>query len=69
MNVELSAGRIYEVELCSGERRLWRCVGDDARGVRWWRDCESGAEFSESSLMYAWSVIGEAQPALPAAPD
>lgn len=69
MTAELAAGRIYEIELCSGERRLWHYVGDDARGVRWWRDCESGVEFSESSLMYAWSVIGEALPASPAAPE
>jgi len=56
---EVSVGRVYEVELCSGERRQWRYGGEDARGQRWWRDIESDLEFSEASLMYAWRVLGE----------
>ncbi len=64
------AGTVYEIALCSGERRQWRYLGDDARGARWWRDCESGSEFSEGSLMYAWSIVGAASvpPPLPEAP-
>jgi hypothetical protein len=54
------AGGRYVVELCSGERRCWRCLGTDARGLVWWRDEESGAEFNEGSLMYAWQLVGEA---------
>ena len=55
-------GTVYEIALCSGERRHWRYLGADARGSRWWRDCESGSEFSEGSLMYAWSIVGEIPP-------
>ena len=61
------AGRIYEIELCSGEHCRWRFLGADARGQRWWRDSDSGREFNETSLMYAWTVLGEAPPDEPAA--
>jgi len=44
---------VYLVALCSGEQRRWRYLGPDARGAIWWRDLETGREFSESSLMYA----------------
>jgi len=54
------AGRVYRVALCSGELRRWRCLGTDARGAMWWRDEESGSEFNEGALMYAWHLIGEA---------
>lgn len=54
------AGRCYLVELCSGELRRWRCLGTDARGQAWWRDEESGVEFNEGSLMYAWQIVDEA---------
>ena len=69
MMAEPLAGRVYEIELCSGERRLWRYAGADARGIRWWQDGESGLKFSESSLMYAWKILGEAAPAAPCGPD
>ena len=49
--------QIYLIELCSGERRRWRYRGSDARGAHWWRDMESGQEFNEASLMYAWQII------------
>lgn len=55
--------QIYLIELCSGERRRWRYQGADARGAPWWRDMESGKEFSESSLMYAWHIVGPETPA------
>jgi len=55
---EPQAGVLYLVELCSGEERRWRCLGPDARTQNWWRDVESGLEFSEASLMYAWKIIG-----------
>jgi len=48
---------VYLIELCSGEQRRWRYLGPDARGAIWWRDLETGREFSESSLMYAWSIV------------
>ena len=49
----------YVVELCSGERRRWRYCGLDAHAQSWWCDLETGREFSESSLMYAWQIIRE----------
>lgn len=51
------SGRTYLIELCSGERRRWRCLGADARSLTWWRDLESGQEFNEGSLMYAWQIV------------
>lgn len=47
----------YLIELCSGEQRLWRYRGPDERGAIWWQDVESDREFTETSLMYAWTVI------------
>lgn len=52
-------GRTYVVELCSGERRRWRYLGPDARGLAWWRDEETGRTFSEASLMYVWALVAE----------
>ena len=56
----LQIGEIYEIELCSGERRRWQFLGPDGRTQIWWRDIESGLEFSEASLMYAWHIAGQA---------
>lgn len=53
---------IFRIELCSGEIRRWRYLGADARSQVWWRDMESGQEFSESSLMYAWRILDEEPP-------
>lgn len=47
----------YPIELCSGEQRRWRYLGPDARGTVWWRDLETKMEFSEGSVMYAWSIV------------
>lgn len=47
----------YLVELCSGEQRHWRYLGPDARLQVWWCDLESGREFNESSVMYAWWIV------------
>lgn len=58
------AHRTYEVELCSGERRLWTCLGMDTGVNHWWRDTETGREFSEASLLYAWTIIGEHRAAI-----
>lgn len=60
--------RTYLIELCSGERRHWQYLGEDDTGT-WWRDRDSGREFSEASLMYAWTVLGEALPDTPTAPE
>ena len=51
-------GRVYLVELCSGEQRRWCYLGPDARSQAWWLDLESGREFTESSVMYAWWIVG-----------
>ena len=48
---------IYLIELCSGEQRHWRYLGPDSRSTIWWRDEESGREFNETSLMYAWRIV------------
>lgn len=55
--IEPLASATYVIELCSGELRRWRCLGPDARSLTWWRDVETGQEFCESSLMYAWQII------------
>jgi hypothetical protein len=47
----------YLIELCSGEQRRWRFLGQDSKGVAWWRDLETSLEFNEGSLMYAWSIV------------
>lgn len=52
-------GRRYLIGLCSGETQVWEFVGADARSFEWWRDTESGREFSDASLMYAWWIIEE----------
>lgn len=51
------AGAAYLIALCSGEQRRWRYLGPDARGAIWWRDIETLMEFSEGSVMYAWSIV------------
>jgi len=50
-------GVSYLIALCSGEERRWRHLGQDARGASWWHDLETELEFSESSLMYAWTIV------------
>lgn len=66
MSAPLLPHNLYRIELCSGEQRRWRYRGEDAQGNRWWRDEESGQEFNEASLMYAWQVLGPAPGDLPA---
>jgi hypothetical protein len=53
----LRPGAIYAIELCSGERCRWQYLGAEREVVRW-RDLESGREFDEASLMYAWKIVG-----------
>ena len=49
---------IYRIELCSGEIRRWRSLPPrSGEAMGWWRDLESGREFSEASLMYAWRIL------------
>ena len=48
---------VYIIELCSGERRRWQYGGADDRSQVWWRDLETGREFSETSLMYTWWIV------------
>ena len=49
---------IYVIELCSGELRHRRYLGPGAQSNAWWLDMESGLEFSETSVMYAWRIVG-----------
>lgn len=63
---DLISNTIYRIALCSGELRRWRYLGPDTRSQVWWRDTETGLEFNESSLMYAWQIIpdeGDVPPA------
>ena len=55
--IEPAANGVYEIELCSGEHRRWRYLGPDSHASVWWRDLETGHEFNEASLMYAWRII------------
>ena len=57
--MNLQDGCVCLIRLCSGEERRWRYEGSDARGAVWWRDVETGASFSESSLLYVWEVLHE----------
>jgi len=66
---EPQADAIYLIELCSGERRRWRCLAHrpgDATG--WWRDLDSGREFNEASLMYAWRILAKEDDPMPKEP-
>ena len=56
---ELIPQAIYRIELCSAEIRLWKYLGTDSQSQAWWRDEETGLEFSESSLMYAWKIVSD----------
>jgi hypothetical protein len=56
---KLRLNAIYRIELCSGECRRWRYLGPDNSSQVWWRDVETGLEFNESSLMYAWQIVHE----------
>ncbi|MGA9396010.1 MAG: hypothetical protein WCA83_10525 [Azonexus sp.] len=58
-SLEPKFGAIYVVELCSGELRRWRYLGLGEQSRRWWGDMESGLEFNETSVMYAWRIVGE----------
>ncbi len=66
--VRLQTNAIYEIELCSGERRRWQYLGAQKRADEqglddapvWWRDVENGSEFNEASLLYAWKIVAPA---------
>ena len=60
---------LYLIELCSGEAQHWRYCGPDARGRIWWQDVESGREFNETSLMYAWKILRRMDEAPPEIPE
>ena len=53
---DLVVNAIYLIELCSGEQRHWKYLGQDSRRLVWWLDTETKQEFNESGLMYAWSI-------------
>lgn len=55
--MQLQAGAVYLIELCSGEQCRWRFLGEDAAQRCWWRDLDSGREFDAAGLMYAWQVV------------
>lgn len=57
---KLERNTVYTIELCNGERRRWRCLAQNSDSEQvWWRDEESGTEFTEASLMYAWQILGK----------
>ena len=53
---DLVVNAVYAVELCSGEQKNWKYLGQDSWQLVWWMDTETKKEFNESSLMYAWSI-------------
>ena len=55
--LEPKNGEFYVIELCSGELRHWRYLGPGAQSTARWRDMETGLEFSETSVMYAWRIV------------
>lgn len=56
--IRLEPNRVYLIELCSGEQRQWKYLGQSCEGKQsWWRDEESGVEFNEANLMYAWQIL------------
>jgi hypothetical protein len=60
--VTLVINDVYTIELCSGEKRQWKFLGQDSRRLVWWQDLETKQEFNESSLMYAWSIKEQESP-------
>ena len=62
---ELLPHTVYHIELCSGEQRRWRSLGAGAGGAAWWRDEETGLEFNEGGLLYAWHVVAAEDAAPP----
>lgn len=70
--IELIPLTVYVIELCSGECRRWQYIGEAGNEQIVWIDVDTGREFNESSLMYAWSIIGresEKSPDLPFSTD
>lgn len=55
-------GQRYLIGLCCGDARIWEFIRVDARSFEWWRDTETGNEFSSAGIIYAWWII-EALPA------
>ena len=55
--IKPESDRIYEIELCNGEQLRWQYLGPDRNAEIWWKDVETGREFSEASLMYSWRII------------
>ncbi|BBU68876.1 hypothetical protein [Fluviibacter phosphoraccumulans] len=56
MDLALLVNHTYSIELCSGEKRIWRYLGEGAGGKVWWSDCTTGTIFNEDSILYAWTV-------------
>jgi len=65
--VQLRIGETYRIKLCSGQVSCWRYLGPDGRGDPRWRDAETGREFCETSLLYAWEILGTQPGAAPTA--
>ena len=55
---KLVVNAIYRVELCGSEAR-WQYLGQDEHAEPCWRDVETGREFRESGVMYAWQIIAK----------
>lgn len=54
--MDMVVNAVYLIELCGGEQRRWRYLGQDSRRFVWWMDLETKQEFNEATLMYAWSI-------------
>ncbi len=59
MDIELLVNHVYSIELCSGEKRRWKYLGEDDSGKVWWTDQDTGAVFNEESIMYVWTVFDD----------
>ncbi|MBU3656479.1 MAG: hypothetical protein FGM35_00410 [Rhodocyclaceae bacterium] len=57
MNAMLEINAVYSIQLCSGEVRLWKYLGEGKGGRVWWNDQDSGTIFNEESILYAWQIL------------
>ena len=62
---ELLPHTVYHIELCSGEQVPLALPRGWERAGAWWRDEETGLEFNEGGLLYAWHVVAAEDAAPP----
>jgi hypothetical protein len=56
LNQGLELNGIYTIQLCSGELRFWKYLGVGSGNRVWWYDIDTGANFNEESILYAWTI-------------